>query len=81
MSNFTEALNKFVCMIDKDTMLGHEVIEITVGNSLFLNLMTDLQLQYNQGDLFKGYKELPEYVKLFTPSGYVKINHKKGSCE
>ena len=81
MSKFTEALNDFVCTIDKDTILGHEVIEITVGERLFLNILTDLSMECRQGDLFEGYKELPEYVKLCTPFGYIKVNKVSGSCE
>ena len=53
---------------------GDSVMEIIVKESLFVQMLIDYDMESGrQGDLFQGFTELPEWVKIATPIGYLKI--------
>ena len=74
MSGIQGSMSDFILAIDSNNLKGHEVLEITLGEGLFITLLTELQFDVTQGDLFQGYKEIPEYVKLSLPFGYLRVN-------
>ena len=79
MSNILRNLSDLTLQLDANGMKGHELLEVTFGESLFFDLLTELQFDFRQGDLFKGYKEIPSYVKVYLPFGHVTV--KKGMVE
>jgi hypothetical protein len=76
MSNIQNAIADFMMALDASNMRGADLLEITVSEALFMDLMSELpeSMISKQGDLFTGFQKLPEWVKVCMPFGYVKVN-------
>lgn len=76
MSNIQNAIADFMMALDASNMRGADLLEITVSDALFSDLMSELpeSMISKQGDLFTGFQKLPEWVELYMPFGHVKVN-------
>jgi hypothetical protein len=72
--SFQNTLNDFVTQLAIDYNVGQGIVELSVDYDLFMKIMLEFDTQFPQGDMFRGYKELPKYMKLATAVGYVQIN-------
>lgn len=75
MKSIANIINDFMSELVIERNIDEDsVMEIIVNERLFVQMLVDYDMETGrQGDLFQGFTDLPEWVKIATPIGYLKI--------